>query len=67
VLFGYNPGHIPASKGTWLNGQTFKIDTQDLGYGGEKKLLLSFSGKSLNVRITSEHGQEWSIDGEQSE
>jgi hypothetical protein len=67
ALSGYNPGHIPASKGTWLNGQTFEIDTQDLGYGGEKKLLLSFSGKSLNVLITSEHGQEWSLDGEQGE
>jgi CubicO group peptidase (beta-lactamase class C family) len=67
ALFGHNPGHIPASKGTWLNGQTFKIDTQDLGYGGEKSLLLSFSGRNLNVRITSEQGQEWSVDGEQVE
>jgi hypothetical protein len=38
-----------------------------LRYGGEKQLLLSCSGKSLNVRITSEHGQEWSVDGEQAE
>jgi hypothetical protein len=67
VLSGNNPGHILASKGNWLNGQTFEIDTQDLGYGGEKKLLLSFSGKSLNVHITSEHGQEWSLDGEHGE
>jgi CubicO group peptidase (beta-lactamase class C family) len=30
MLFGLNPGHIPAVKGTWSNGQTFVINAQDL-------------------------------------
>ena len=61
------PGHISGYKGTWLNGQTYEIDARDLGYGGERKLLLSFSGEKLNFRYTTEHGREVSVDGEQSD
>jgi CubicO group peptidase (beta-lactamase class C family) len=66
TISGYNPGHIPAAKGTWLNGQTFVIDAQDLGYGGQSKSLLSFSGERLNLRRTDAHGREVSVDGEQA-
>jgi hypothetical protein len=50
-----------------LNGQTFVIDAQDLGYGGQRKYLLSFSGEKLNFRLTDEHGREVSADGEQGD
>ena len=56
TIFGYNPGHVPAAKGTWLNGQTFVIDAQDLGYGDQFKFFLSFSGEKLNFRHTDEKG-----------
>jgi CubicO group peptidase (beta-lactamase class C family) len=65
ALFGLYPGHIPAAKGTWLNGQTFRIDTQDIGYGTQIKYVLSFNGDKLNIRRTDEEGWEVSVDGEQ--
>jgi CubicO group peptidase (beta-lactamase class C family) len=68
ALSGPNPGHIPAAKGTWLNGQTFEIDQQDLGFGQVRKVFLSFSGKTLNFRYPDEQGRrEISIDGEQGD
>src|SRR5262249_11552194 len=42
TISGTNPGHVVATKGTWLNGQTFELETQQVGYGGARKLLLSF-------------------------
>ena len=65
ALRGPNPGHIPAAKGTWLNGQTFKIDQQNLGFGEARELFLSFSGEKLNFRYPDEQGRrEISVDGE---
>jgi len=66
-LWGANPGHITAAKGTWLNGQTFEIDSQDLGFGGMSKYLLSFNGKKLNFVRTDEWGRETSLQGEQGD
>jgi hypothetical protein len=66
-LFNPDPGKIPAAKGTWLNGQTFVIDIQDLGYGEQRELFLSFSGEKLNFRYTNTDrpDQGVSVDGEQ--
>jgi CubicO group peptidase (beta-lactamase class C family) len=58
---------IPIAKGNWLDAQTFRIDSQDLGYGAQRKILLSFSGRKLNLRRTDEDGREVSVDGEQGE
>ncbi|MDQ0471998.1 serine hydrolase domain-containing protein [Labrys wisconsinensis] len=67
AISGYDPGHVPAAKGAWLNGHTFVIDAQDLGYGGQRKYILSFSGKKLNLHLILEHGQDVSVDGEQDD
>jgi len=66
-LFNPNPGKIPAAKGTWLNGRTFVIDFQDLGYGEQRQLFLSFSGEKLNFRYanTDRPDQGIAVDGEQ--
>jgi len=68
-LFNPNPGKTPAAKGTWLNGQTFVIDTQDLGYGEQRELFLSFSGEKLNFRYTTTDRPDLrvSVDGEQGD
>jgi hypothetical protein len=58
---------IPIAKGAWLDGQTFRIDSQDVGYGAQRKYLLSFNGRKLNLRRTDEDGREVSVDGEQGE
>jgi len=58
---------VPIAKGTWLDTQTFKIDSQDVGYGAQRKYLLSFNGRNLNLRRTDEDGREVSVDGEQGE
>src|SRR5579872_210867 len=58
---------IPAAKGTWLNGQTFEMDTQNLGEGTQIKYVLSFNGDKLNIRRTDEEGWVLSADGEQSD
>lgn len=65
-LFNPNPGKIPAVKGTWLNGQTFLIDMQYLGYGEQRELFLSFTGDKLNVRYrnTDRPDLAVSVDGE---
>ena len=63
-LSGLDPGHIQAAKGTWLNGQTLQIDTQDIGYGTQIKYVLSFNGDKLNILRTDEEGWEVSADGE---
>ena len=67
-LFNPNPGKISAAKGTWLNGQTFMIDLQDLGYGEQRELFLSFSGEKLNLRYTNTDRPDRgvSVDGERS-
>jgi CubicO group peptidase (beta-lactamase class C family) len=69
ILSDPNPGRITIAKGTWLNRQTFVIDSQDLGYGEQKKLVLTFNGKKLNVHRTIDGGDglEGSVDGEQSD
>jgi CubicO group peptidase (beta-lactamase class C family) len=68
TLDGINPGHIPAAKGTWLDGQTFAIDWQDLGWGKKRKVLLTFSGDKLHFDFTEEHGlREESLEGQQGE
>jgi len=64
-ISGANPGHITAAKGTWLNGQTFELDTQDLGFGGMSKYILSFNGKKLRFARTDPWGRIVSLDGEQ--
>jgi hypothetical protein len=65
-LWGANPGHITAAKGTWLSGQTFEIDSQDLGFGSMSKILLSFNGKKFNLVRTDEWGRKMSLQGEQA-
>lgn len=65
ALSGHYPGHIPAAKGTWSDGQTFVIDTQDIGYGTQIKYVLSFNGEKLNIRRIDEEGWVISADGEQ--
>ena len=69
MLSGHNPGHIPAAKGTWLNGHTFVIDAQDVGYGEQQKFILTFSGSTLNIHRTVEVGEGWdvSVDGQQGD
>jgi hypothetical protein len=67
VISGDKTRRIPISKGTWSNGQTFVIESQDLGLGGQRKILLSFSGDKLNLRRTDEWGGEASIDGKQGD
>jgi hypothetical protein len=64
ALSGFYPGHIPAVKGKWLDGQTFVIDMQDIGYGTQIKYVLSFSGTKLNIRRIDEEGWEVSANGE---
>jgi CubicO group peptidase (beta-lactamase class C family) len=65
-LFNPNPGKIPAAKGKWLNGQTFVIEMQNLGYGEQRELSLSFSGERLNFRYANTDRPDLggSIDGE---
>jgi CubicO group peptidase (beta-lactamase class C family) len=67
ALSGPYPGHIGAAKGTWSNGSTFVMDTQDIGYGTQIKYVLSFSGKKLNIRRIDEEGWEISVNGEQGD
>jgi hypothetical protein len=67
ALNGINPGHIPALKGTWLNGQTFEIDSEDLGQGRKTRYRFSFDGAKLHFRRAPEHDLEVSVDGEQSD
>jgi hypothetical protein len=50
-----------------LNGQTFSIDSQDLGYGDQQKVVLSFSGEKLDLRRTDGNGWGVSVDGEQGD
>jgi CubicO group peptidase (beta-lactamase class C family) len=64
TLVGVNPGHIPALKGTWLNGQTFEIDSEDLGQGRKIKYRFSFNDTKLHLHVAPEHDPEVSIDGE---
>ena len=66
-IWGTNPGHIAAAKGTWLNGQTFVFDTQDVGFGGMSKYILSFNGKKLSFTRTDPWGRTVSLDGEQGD
>jgi hypothetical protein len=58
---------MAAAKGTWLNGQTFELDTQDLGFGRMSKYILSFNGKKLSFIRTDPWGQTVSLDGEQGD
>ena len=62
-------GHITQAKGRWLNGQTFVIDAPVVGYGEQQEVILSFSGKKLNLHRTVAVGEGWeaSIDGEQDD
>jgi hypothetical protein len=66
-IWGTNPGHRTAARGTWLNGQTFELDTQDLGFGGMSKYILSFNGKKLSFTRTDPWGRRVSLDGEQGD
>jgi hypothetical protein len=67
ALNGINPGHIPTLKGTWLNGQTFEIDSENLGQGRKTRFRFSFDGAKLHFRRAPEHDPEVSVDGEQSD
>ena len=66
-ISGVNPGHMTAAKGAWLNGQTFELDTQDLGFGGMSKYLLSFNGKKLSFVRSDPWGRTWTAVGEQAD
>ncbi|CCE07002.1 putative Beta-lactamase [Bradyrhizobium sp. STM 3843] len=67
ALNGLNPGHIPALKGTWLNRQTFEIDSEGLGQGRKTRYRFSFDGAKLHFHFAPEHEPEVSVDGEQSD
>jgi CubicO group peptidase (beta-lactamase class C family) len=67
ALSGHYPGHIPAAKGKWLDGQTFVIDMQDIGYGTQIKYVLSFNGDKLDIRRIDEEGWELSADGKRDD
>jgi CubicO group peptidase (beta-lactamase class C family) len=67
ALAGINPGHIPALKGTWLDGQTFEIDSEDLGQGRKTRYRFSFDGAKLHFHLTAEHARDMSLDGEQAD
>ena len=54
TLAGVNPGHIPARKGMWLNGQTFEVDAEDLGQGRKTRYRFSFDGAKLNFHLTAD-------------
>jgi CubicO group peptidase (beta-lactamase class C family) len=58
---------IRIAKGTWSDGQTFVIESQDLGLGGQRRVVLSFSGTELNLRRTDEFGGEASIAGKRGD
>jgi hypothetical protein len=62
-------GHVTVAKGTWLDEHTFVIDAPIVGYGEQRKIVLSFSGKKLNLHYTVAVGEGWdgSADGEQSD
>lgn len=62
-------GRITEARGTWLNGQTFVIDAPVLGFGEQQKLVLTFSGKKLNLHRTVDvgEGEDASFDGEQGD
>ena len=66
---GHNPNDIPVAKGRWADAQTFVIDTQALGYGEQREIILSFSGTKLNIRVAPGVGEglKLSADGEQSD
>ena len=66
-IWGTDPGHIAATKGMWLNGQTFELDTQHLGFGGMSKYILSFNGKKLSFTRTDPWGWTVSLDGEEGD
>jgi len=66
TLIGVNPGHIPALKGNWQDGQTFEIDSEDIGQGRKIKYRFSFDGTKLHFRLAPEHEPEMSVDGEQA-
>ena len=67
TLSGINPGHIPALKGTWLNGQTFEVDSEDLGQGRKTRYRFSFDGAKLNFHLTAEESMDVSVGGERSD
>ena len=67
ALSGAYPGHIPATKGTWSDGQAFVIDAQDIGYGTRIKYVLSFNGDRLHIRRIDEEGWELSADGKRDD
>ena len=67
TLAGVNPGHIPARKGMWLNGQTFEIDAEDLGQGRKTRYRFFFDGAKLSFRLMAEESMDVSIDGERSD
>jgi CubicO group peptidase (beta-lactamase class C family) len=60
-------GIVPTVKGTWLDGQTFEMDVEYLGYGEEQKLFLSFAADKLNLRGKDRDGREASVEGELSD
>jgi len=66
---GHNPNDIPVAKGRWADAQTFVIDTQALGYGEQREIILSFSGTKLNIRVAPGVGEglKLSADAEQSD
>ena len=66
---GHNPNDIPVAKGRWADAQTFVIDTQALGYGEQREIILSFSGTKLNIRVAPGVGEglKLSADCEQSD
>ena len=65
--WGISPGHTTAAKGTWRNDRTFDLESQELGFGGASKYVLSFDGRKLRFTRTDPWGHTVSIDGEQAD
>jgi hypothetical protein len=57
---------VPVAKGTWRDERTFVIESQDLGSGGERVVILTFGGGGLKLRRTDEFGGTVAIDGKQA-
>jgi hypothetical protein len=47
-----------------LNGQTFEVDSEDLGQGRKTRYRFSFDGAKLNFHLTAEQSMDVSVDGE---
>jgi hypothetical protein len=58
---------INATKGRWLNKQTFAVDRRILGRGEAQTWTLTFDGKKVDVKFETTDGANVVIHGEENE